>query len=178
MSDLFTRASSKTQLVENIKQQFLRFHLDPDVEVMLGLQQITEVLKIRVEQIVPIPQMPPWVMGVYNWRGDILWMLDLGHLIGLQPWYRQQINRGDRNAVVLSPNRARLQAVNNIHLGLVVSQVEDLEECDSTAIQSNFGSTTENLTRFASGYWLKPEGQIISILDGDAIADAMPKSAK
>ena len=138
---------------------------------MLSIAQITEVLKIELPQIVPIPQMPPWVMGVYNWRGDILWMVDLSHLLGLDSWY--QCGLGECNVVVLSPNKAVPELENNIHLGLVVFKVEDLEECDPTEIQSIADKISAQIAHFASGYWRK-SGDIVSILDGDAIARAMP----
>ncbi|MEW6496269.1 MAG: chemotaxis protein CheW, partial [Cyanobacteriota bacterium] len=47
-------------------QQFLRFHLVPDTTALLPMEQLIEVLTIPTGQIVPIFQMPPWVMGVYN----------------------------------------------------------------------------------------------------------------
>ena len=142
---------------------------------MLPIVQITEVLKIEFPQIVPIPQMPSWVMGVYNWRGDILWMVDLGHLLGLNSWDRRGL--GECNVVVLSPNKAIPEAEDGIHLGLVVCRVEDLEECDPTEIQSTLGKIAPQIANFASGYWLKPEGEIVSVLDGQAIARAMPTLA-
>lgn len=142
---------------------------------MLPVRQITEVLKIQLGSIVPIPQMPAWVMGVYNWRGDILWMIDLGHLLGLDSWYQDKFNYSNQTAIVLSPNRD--SQVNDIHLGLIVAQVEDLEICDPNTIQSNLSlNILPQLKRFSQGYWLKPEGELILALNGQAIAAAMPSS--
>ena len=173
-------ASNSSQLgrgvVENTNQQFLRFDLDSEIRVMLPIAQITEVLKIKFAQIVPIPQMPPWVMGVYNWRGDILWMVDLSYLLGLKSWDRQ-IGFSDCNVVILSPNRAIPQAKDDLHLGLVVYRVEDLEECNPTEIQSTQDKIAGKIANFASGYWLESEGKIVSVLDGNAIARAMPTQA-
>ena len=155
-------------------KQFLRFQLHPDTKAMLPIRQITEVLKIQFGQIVPIPQMPVWVMGVYNWRGDILWMVDLGHLLGLDSWYQHQFNPSNHTAIVLSPHRYSPANVNNIHLGLVVAQIEDLSICDENAIQSAFSSqVSAQLDQFSQGYWLKPDGEMILALDGLAIAAAM-----
>ena len=142
---------------------------------MLPISQITEVLKIEFTQIVPIPQMPSWVMGVYNWRGNILWMVNLGHLVGLNSWYR--IDFGECNVVVLSPNKATPQVEDDIHLGLVVYRVEDLEECNLKEIQPTIGKIAAGGGNFASGYWSNPQGEIVSVLDGDAIARAMPSQA-
>ena len=110
------RSHCDVSLAEKTRgQQFLRFRLYPDTKVMLPIRQITEVLKIQFGQIVPIPQMQPWVMGVYNWRGDILWMLDLGDLIGLESWYQHQVNCSNYTAIVLSPQRES-QALSLIHI--------------------------------------------------------------
>ena len=141
--------------------------------------QITEVLKIRFGQIVPIPQMPAWVMGVYNWRGDILWMVDLGHLMGLNPWYEKDTNSSNHTAIVLSPNKekAKTDGENNINLGLVISKVEDLEMCNVADIQvpPNSGVNSQ-IAAFLQGYWLQPEGDTIMVLNGQAIVAAMPSN--
>jgi positive phototaxis protein PixI len=182
MSDIFSQSSlvnSGTQLANQSEiAQFLRFKLYPDVQVMLPLQEITEVLKIQFGQIVPIPQMPAWVMGVYNWRGDILWMLDLGHLIGLNSWYQQETNHSNQSAIVLSPYQTRSQNnASNLHLGLVIARVEDIEICDTATIQSPPSSAvTTQLAPFLRGYWLQPNDEMILVLDGQAIIAAMPKN--
>jgi positive phototaxis protein PixI len=183
VSDLFSQSSllnSGTQLASQSEiTQFLRFKLYPDMQVMLPLREITEVLKIQFGQIVPIPQMPAWVMGVYNWRGDILWMLDLGHLIGLNSWYQQETNHSNQTAIVLSPHQAKNQTnTTNLHLGLVIARVEDIEICDTATIQSPPSSAvTTQLAPFLRGYWLQPNGEMILVLDGQAIVAAMPKSS-
>lgn len=179
MSNLSLLNLSHSNFAEqNRGDQFLRFQLYPDTKAMLPIRQITEVLKIQFGQIVPIPQMPSWVMGVYNWRGDILWMLDLGHLIGLDTWYKHKLNRSNHTAIVLSPHRdSQGNNTNNVHLGLVVAQVEDFATCDKNAIQSNLGSNVSSqLNSFLQGYWLQADGEMILALNGQAIAVAMPSS--
>lgn len=159
--------------------QYLKFYLEPDTRIILPVGQITEVLKIAVGQIVPIPQMPPWVMGVYNWRGNILWMLDLGQLIGLNSWYQQSINTANYTAIVLSPDRqhGRTKALDNISLGLVVTRVEDIQWCEADLIQSPPASAvSQALAPFLQGYWLDRSGNMMLALDGKAIIAAMPQA--
>ena len=173
--------SSSLELVEqkNEKEQFLRCHLEPNTKVMLPIEQITEVLKIAIGQIVPIPEMPSWVMGVYHWRGEIIWMLDLGHLIGLDSWYEQGINATNYNVLVLSESKhkkAKVKTKEKISLGLVITQVEDIEWCNPNFIQSPPTSAiTAELAPFLRGYWLKPDGETIWTLDGLAIFAAIPQ---
>ena len=183
MSDIFSQSSqpkSNTQLINKTeKKQFLRFDLNQGSKAMFPVKQITEVLKIQFSQIVPIPQMPPWIMGVYNWRGDILWMVDLGHLIGLNPWYQEGIHRSKHTAIVLSPNKEinKKNVENNINLGLIVSVVDDIEICSVADIQIPQSSNINSqLKSFLTGYLVQPEGDIIMVIDGQKIVAAMPNN--
>ncbi|NEP09542.1 MAG: chemotaxis protein CheW [Symploca sp. SIO2C1] len=160
------------------REQFLRLHLARNTTALLPLQELTEVLTVPIGQIVPIPHMKAWIMGVYNWRGDILWMVDLGHLVGLTPWYRQTSSTSVHKAVVLRVNTANKSStkIKSQMLGLVVSQVEDIELCDPDGIQSPPSSTvTAELVPFLRGYWLKANGEMLTVLDGEAIMRAMPR---
>lgn len=159
------------------REQFLRLFLVPDTTALLPIQQMTEVLTISVGQIVPVPHMPPWVMGVYNWRGDILWMIDLGHLCGLTPWYEKQTSSLAYKAIVLNiRNQLTLASAKSQTLGLVVDQVDDIEWCDPEVIQSlPLSTVTPELARFLRGYWWKPDDGMLAVLAGEAIIAAMPK---
>ena len=159
-------------------QQFLRFHLVPDTTALLPVQQLTEVLDIPISQIVPIPEMPAWVMGVYNWRGEILWMLDLGHLLGLTPIHQQAKSYLTYTAIVIHGAQQLVSQVTGKNmLGLVVNRVEDMELCDPDAIQSPpLSAVSSGLVPFLRGYWLKSNGEILAVLDGKSIVSRMPQS--
>jgi positive phototaxis protein PixI len=159
-------------------EQFLRFHLFPNTSALLPIPQLTEVLTIRSSQIVPIFHMPAWVMGVYNWRGEILWMVDLGHLVGLTPWHQQTSSASACTAIVLQTrsDRPTPSNVKSQMLGLVVTRVEDIEWCNTDLIQSPLSSTvTPELVPFLRGYWLKSNSEMLVVIDGKAILAAMPK---
>ena len=170
--------NSPTELLQDRKEeQFLRFHLEPQTQIMFPIEQVTEVLKIDISSIVPIPQMPSWVIGVYNWRGNILWIVDLGHLIGLDPWYQQELNTMNYTAVVLSSGSQSNHKKSQTSLGLIMTRVEDIEWCNPNVIQSPPASAiTSALAPFLRGYWVKPEGEIILVLDGDAVISAMSQN--
>jgi len=171
------------QFIESVpssraSEQFLRFYLLPDTTALLPIQQLTEVLTIPKAQIVPIFQMPAWVMGAYNWRGEVLWMVDLGHLVGLTPWHQQANITSAHTAIVLQAPTKDSTATNPKHemLGLVVNRVEDIEWCNPDWIQSPPSSTvTPELVPFLRGYWLKSNGEMLVVIDGKAIMLSMPK---
>jgi len=81
ISEFLSRGTSSgsqtTEQTTGAGQQFLRFHLVPDTTALLPVRQMSEVLTVPIAQVVPIPHTPAWVMGVYNWRGEILWLVDL-----------------------------------------------------------------------------------------------------
>ena len=175
MSNLSLSNTQPTNEIET--QQFLKFDLDLDIKAMLPIKQITEVLKIQRDRIVPLPQMPSWVMGVYNWRGDILWTIDLGHFMGFTPWYQRDTNFSDHNAIILSPYKNQLQnnSEKNLSLGLVINQIEDLENCNLHQIQApDTKAETSSITNYLIGYWLQADGEIVSVLNGQKIIAAMP----
>ena len=185
VSEFLSRGTlSWTQTAEQTagaEQQFLRFHLIPDTTVLLAVHQMTEVLTIPVGEIVPIPQLPAWVMGVYNWRGEILWMVDLGHLVGLTPLYQQAISRSNYTAVVVHAeqqpgSRTGSQDTGGKKLGLVVNRLEDMEWCNPDLIQSPpQSSVSSELVKFLRGYWLKTNGDILVVLDANSIIAGMPQ---
>jgi positive phototaxis protein PixI len=159
----------------DLREQYLRFHLHPNMTAMLPVASLTEVLTLPVGQIVPIPHLPSWVMGVYNWRGEILWMVDLGHLLSLTPWQTRGMTIATHRAIVLHSTTPR-PGERGQRLGLIVDRVEDIEWCDPARIQSPPPSmVTANLAPFLRGYWVKDEGEMVVTLDGEAILATMPK---
>jgi positive phototaxis protein PixI len=181
MSNLLSIANSSLAQTDSTSsqatQQFLRFYLMPDTTALLPIQQVTEVLTIPKGQIVPISHMPPWVIGVYNWRGEILWMIDMAHLVGLTPWHQQESNTSTYTAIVLQghSNQAKATTIKNLMLGLIVNRVEDIEWCNPDLIQSPPSSAlTPELISFLHGYWLKSNGDMLAVMDGAALMAAMP----
>lgn len=159
------------------QEQFLRFFLIPDTTILLPIQQVTEVLTIPMGTIVPIPHLPPWIMGVYNWRGKILWMLDLGHLVGLTPWHQQQMNSDTYTAIVMeSANVSNTETTEKKVLGAIVNRIEEIEWCPINKLQSPPASAVNPaLLPFLQGYWLKDNGEMLVVIDGESIIAAMPQ---
>jgi len=61
-------------------------------------------------------------------------------------------------------------------LGLAVNQVEDMEWFNCDLIQSPPESAVNpELVPFLRGYWLKSNGEIVVVLDGNSIIAGMPK---
>jgi positive phototaxis protein PixI len=175
-----TAVGANTEQTAQAQQQFLRMHLLPDTTAMLPVQQTTEVLTIPIAQVVPIPHMPAWVMGVYNWRGEILWMVDLGQLVGFGSLHQQATSRSNYTVVVIHnsgqvPGKQQDNQKTKKVLGLLVSRIEDIEWCNPDEIQSPpLSAITPELVPFLRGYWLKSNGEILVALDSNSIFAGMP----
>ena len=171
-------ASPKKSAEFSIAEQFLQFQLDSKTTAMLPISEITEVLTIPLGKITPIPHMPNWVMGIYNWRGEVLWMVDLGHLLGFTPWSKQNLNPVAYTAIVLHSiygNISNNQTDKKI-LGLVVSQIEDIEWCDPQLIESPpESSKLSGIDLFLRGYCSKLNSETLAVLESKAIITAMPQ---
>jgi positive phototaxis protein PixI len=181
---LFNQSATNTPTRQTtVGEQFLRFQLGRETTALLPVHQMTEVLNIPVNQIVPIPHLPGWVMGVYNWRGEILWVVDLGYLVGLNPLHQQEISHSTYTTIVIhsqhqntSKKRLGGQVTGSKMLGLVVEKVEDMEWCNPDLIQSPPQSAiTSEIVPFLRGYWMKSNNEMLLVLEGEAIIAGMPR---
>lgn len=177
--------SLSTISAEEGPEQFLSCSLGSNTQVLLPVVQLVEVFNFSREQITPIPHLPHWIQGVYNWRGEVLWVVHLAQLLGLAS-----------NATAPSPHRAEpmltvmpsqpqmvvLQGEEHATmgtwtmLGLEVDQAGDLEWFTPSHIQSPPATAfTPTLAQFLRGYWLKDTGEIFLCPSIKAILAAMPQ---
>jgi twitching motility protein PilI len=54
------------------------------LQVALPLHSTMEVLQLTPDQICGIPGVDPVLQGVLNWRGKLLWSVDLSNLLGVR----------------------------------------------------------------------------------------------
>ncbi len=61
---------------EDSHQKFLHFSLKCEENALLALKHITEVVRLKAEEILPVPDVSDCVLGITNWRGEMLWLVD------------------------------------------------------------------------------------------------------
>lgn len=64
--------------------EYLDLHLRQQLRIGLPARAITEVLQLKPGQICPVPEINPLLLGVTNWRGKLLWSLNLSDLLLLR----------------------------------------------------------------------------------------------
>lgn len=143
-------------------QKFLHFNLSKDFAALVKVEDIAEVLHISRSEILPIPQMPKCVLGIYNWRDEMLWNVALDNLLGLPPINLPNVD--SKIAVIVA-------VIDSQYLGLVVERVNDIEWHDLEAIQLPRAQLfAAQLLPFMQGY-LSDSGTIL--LDLGAIAHSL-----
>jgi positive phototaxis protein PixI len=65
-----------------IPQKFLRISLGVDDVALLPLSSVKEVLQVSMSGILPVPDMPESILGLYSSRSEMMWALDLGQQLG------------------------------------------------------------------------------------------------
>ncbi len=162
--------------VSDAREQFLQLYLLQDTIALLPITRLAEVLTISATQIIPIPHMPPWMMGVCNWRGEILSLVDLGHLVGFAPVYQKASSASNYTLVVLQNHAfdpVRKSTDKQI-VGLIVERVGNIEWCDPNLIQTLSSTGTSELGKFLRGYYSNfNDEKILAVFDLDAIWTAI-----
>ncbi len=131
-----------------LPQQILSFLLRPSLVVSavepflwgVEIEQVVELVNIPIDRIVPMPHLPPAIAGVYNWRGEILWIVDFAMLLGearspqryrsLQPTIiiasgENGKSKSDQNDPITTVNQRQTHSI-----GLMVDQIEEIEWCE------------------------------------------------
>ncbi len=142
----------------------LSFSLSPTTQALLPAHECLEVLPLPMSQVVGIPDMPPAVMGVANWRGEVLWLLDLASWLGFGSLLELAPNQINYNVLIIAQEKQRL--------GLVVTQVGQMFQCPLAQLQSPPGTEmTPTLAQCLRGYWVQE--QIFLVLDGQGIVQSL-----
>lgn len=132
------------------REQFIRFYLN-DILLAIPLQSALEIGHRPV--ITPLPNLPDWVLGVSNIRGEIISIVDLKNFLGLSS---HGIRRNRR--FVVAHNR-------DMKVGLVVDRILDILTCDlsETEVQESPYEEGE-ISVYISGVITSAE-YILNILD-------------
>lgn len=136
------------------RQRFLRFFFEQHDTALIPLEQITEILRLNLAEILPVPEMPSCILGIYNWRGEILWLIDLNHLVG----YSHLASTYSTSLV------AMVVQIDDQCLGLVVNQVYDIELHDLQQLQPvSSGLFAPNLMPFVLGALPEEQGTVLDV---------------
>lgn len=145
-----------------VVQKFLQFLLRQGDRALIPVETISEIITIRVPEVLPVPQMRDCVLGVYNWRGEMLWIVDLGEAIGFPALFGGK--RPPETAIVIAIESG------DQTIGFVVPQVLDLEVYNLQQQQEPDPQLfPASVLPFLSGYFIDNNNEISIAIDVPSI---------
>ncbi|RUT06643.1 hypothetical protein DSM106972_029000 [Dulcicalothrix desertica PCC 7102] len=131
--------------LEDNRRRLLSFPIGKYGNSVIALEQITEILRVNLDEILGVPEIPSSVLGAYNWRGEMLWLIDLEQMIGGASLYEQVPLSKQPIAIVIQ--------LDNYCFAIVVKSVNEVELHDTTQIiPAKPGSFSTQLLPFITGY--------------------------
>ncbi|KZL51695.1 chemotaxis protein CheW [Nodularia spumigena] len=144
------------------KEKFLSLNLGTRDTAVISLHQITEVFQVSLADICGVPQMPSCVLGIYNWRGEMLWLVDLEEMLGYPPVLQGANFLSNLMAIVLEREGK--------YLGLLVRSLMDIESLDTNQIKPASAELFyPAMSPFLKGYFINSAEEMILNLDATAI---------
>lgn len=152
--------------------RFLRFSFSRDETALLPLMNIRQVMNVPSQNILPVPAMPDSVVGIYNFRGEMLWLVDLGLQIGqgvttkgdrltAQPSF-QPASQFSGSSRQLSGRMAIVIQAQGQSLGLLVPDVMDIESHHPKQLQPPaIDLFPPGLLPFMQGYLVRSSSPVL-----------------
>ena len=155
------------------EEKFLRFQLGQEGKALLPLNIIYQVMRVAGAEILPVPQMPGSVLGIYNWRGEMLWLVDLGQLMGFPAVCRERSIATTSQGVVGGDLMTIAIQVNDQSLGLVVPQINDIELHNLQKLNvPSIGLFPPEVLPYLLGYLIGGNNEVLMVINAEAIAKA------
>jgi purine-binding chemotaxis protein CheW len=116
---------------------------------------VPHVLEIsRVPPVTPVPNVPTWVCGIVNVRGDILSVIDVRPFLGCE-----EAPQGEENRILVVKARG-----DEIMTSLVVDQVMGIVPLSTTHLDASTVPTSGNATPYLNGV-CEYGNQVVAVFD-------------
>lgn len=150
-------ASPSKRSTRTTGEMFLRFQLDEQTSAVVPMLQTQEAIVLPAGRVSVIPNLPSPVLGLFNRRSSLLWLVDLPEILGLEPI--------DRHAHSYD---IALLKVGQTPLAVAVRSIQGVVRFAKEDISSPMGSFNPAFTPYLSG-WILQEQELVLVLDPEAI---------
>jgi positive phototaxis protein PixI len=142
-------------------QSFLSFAVNAQVSGLLPSLQLVEILAMTIDEIVPIAGMPAAVMGVCNWRGEVLWLLDFSLQLQTERLCDRGLRQPQYNIMIAQTHQGPI--------GIVVESVGQMQWLDPSTIMPAPSAQTG-----IQGYWKSLDPSVtFAVLDVDRLLQTL-----
>ncbi|WP_310488675.1 chemotaxis protein CheW [Chamaesiphon sp. VAR_69_metabat_338] len=143
-----------------IGDMFLKFQLDVQTCAVVPMLQTQEAIVLPASRVSVIPNLPAPVLGLFNRRSSLLWLVDLPEILGLTPI--------DRHAHSFD---IALLKVGQVPLAVAVKSIQGVVRFAHEDIESPIGSFNPAFTPYLRG-WILQGKELILVLEPEAIINA------
>ncbi len=152
-------------------ERFLKFPLNSEVNSLLSLLDLQGTINVRLKELLPVPHVAESWLGVMNWRGEAIWILDLASFLGGTHWFRQENVASQGMAILI---KAKTQTI-----GLLVKQVNGIEYHEREKLLPMMElMILKEQQEFFQGYFLDSEGKPVMLLDVPNLITALSYNRK
>jgi positive phototaxis protein PixI len=155
LTPLPTKRSTRTT-----GDMFLKFQLDHQTFAVVPMLQTQEAIILPAGRVSVIPNLPSPILGLFNRRSSLLWLVDLPEILGLEPI--------DRHAHSYD---VALLKVGQSALAVVVKSIQGVARFDKEDIESPIGSFNPAFTPYLQG-WILQGKELVLVLEPEAIINA------
>ncbi len=142
------------------QSRFLQFDLG-EYQLLFPLEKLQEIFNLNLNQVTAVPGLDSYVMGIYNWRGNLAWLIDLQELLT-----GKQTNFNVNCLCMLTPLKGQ-------YLGIVIDRVGDISSFWENEMQPVITPMIEPIgSNFIQGYFLDAQNQPLFVLDAQAIINS------
>ena len=141
-------------------EMFLRLQLDRQTTAVVPMLQTQEAIVLPAGRVSVVPNLPSPVMGLFNRRSSLLWLVDLPEILGLEP-----IDRHTQSYDVA------LLKVGQTPLAVAVRSILGVTRFTKDEISSPIGSFNPAFTPYLNG-WILRNQELVLVLDPEAIVNA------
>jgi positive phototaxis protein PixI len=139
---------------------YLRFQLDSQTSAVVPMQQTQEAIVLPAGRVSVIPNLSASVMGLFNRRSSLLWLVDLPGILGLEP-----IDRHAHSYDVVLLNSEQTP------LAVAVRSIQGVVRFAQEEIKSPIGSFNPAFTPYLCG-WILQSQELVLVLDPTAIVSS------
>jgi purine-binding chemotaxis protein CheW len=111
---------------------------------------VRHIFDIRnLERVTFVPRVPGWVIGVVNWRGRILSVIDLRRYLGLPANESRNTSKNTERVIVVQDGE--------MEVGIRADEVFSIESIPASKIRSEDGDVRGIKTEFVTGIFIPTE---------------------
>ncbi|WP_353929728.1 chemotaxis protein CheW [Okeanomitos corallinicola TIOX110] len=149
-----------SQVSNNVSEHsYLQFQINQQTTAVLSITHIQEAIIVPIGSVTSMPNMPPYVLGLMNWRSRIIWVINMPKLFNLEGL---EYHHRHYNIIVIK--------VESNLLGLVVQEIKGTTKLMTDDIHSPIGQVAASLVPYLSGC-VEQKEETLLVLDASNIVN-------